>query len=88
MSKQPRLDADAIRAASCKIKTKGFTLAAFLTPIAPCDVKALDTFRQWFDAVQDLNPAYLSPADYQLARVVYEQLGMRVPHSVTEGCEK
>lgn len=48
----------------------------------------LNLCRQWFNAVQDLNPAYLTPADYQLAREIYEQLGMRVPQSVVEGCEK
>jgi hypothetical protein len=51
-------------------------------------VAQISLFRQWFDAVQDLNPAYLTAADYQLAREIYEQLGMRVPHSILEGCEK
>jgi hypothetical protein len=47
----------------------------------------IDLFRQWFNAVQDLNSAYLTPADYQLARVIHERLGLRVPHRVLEGCE-
>jgi hypothetical protein len=39
---QPQLDAAAIRAASIRIKTEGFSLARFLTPIAPCDVGYTD----------------------------------------------
>jgi hypothetical protein len=44
----------------------------------------LDLTRQWFNAVQDLNPKYLEPADYVLAKRIYEALGMRVPSSITE----
>ena len=43
----------------------------------------LDRFRQWFDAVQDMNQGYLEKADYQLAQRVYEALGMHVPDSVS-----
>jgi hypothetical protein len=42
----------------------------------------LELVRQWFDAVQDLNPAYLTTEDYILARSIYEDLGLRVPHSI------
>ena len=42
----------------------------------------LDIYRQWFDAVQDLSPEYLEPLDYQLAKQLYEELGMRVPKSI------
>lgn len=42
----------------------------------------LDLFRQWFDSVQDVNPNYLDQKDYELAKKVYENLGMRVPESV------
>lgn len=42
----------------------------------------LNLCRQWFDAVQDLNPQYLEPSDFVLAKKIYEQLGMRVPDSI------
>jgi hypothetical protein len=87
MSGQPKLDAASIREASVEIKAGGFTVDCFLTPIAPCDHEALNLFRQWFDAVQDLNPLYLKVDDYRQARLIYEKLGMRVPHSILEGCK-
>lgn len=42
----------------------------------------LELCRQWFDAVQDLNPRYLEMPDYFLARKIYSNLGMRVPESI------
>ena len=42
----------------------------------------IDRLRQWFDAVQDVSPKYLEPADFDLARRIYERLGMRVPLSL------
>lgn len=45
----------------------------------------LSLCRQWFGSVQDLNPAYLEEADFELAKKLYEALGMRVPHSVLAG---
>jgi hypothetical protein len=45
----------------------------------------LELVRQWFDAVQDMNPAYLEPADYALAKAIYEHLGMRAPSSIEAG---
>lgn len=42
----------------------------------------LNLYRQWFNAVQDLHPAYLEYADYALAKEIYERLGARVPHSI------
>lgn len=42
----------------------------------------MELCRQWFDAVQDLNPRYLERADYALARRLYTRLGMRVPHAI------
>jgi hypothetical protein len=44
----------------------------------------LDLFRQWFDNVQDVNPQYLEAADFQLAARLYNELGMRVPNSISE----
>ena len=46
----------------------------------------LDLIRQWFDAVQDLNAAYLETADYHLAKKIYSHLEMRIPNSVTIKC--
>ena len=43
--------------------------------------------RQWFDSVQDLNPAYLTPPDFVLVKRLYDTLGMRVPHSVLDGAK-
>ncbi len=49
------------------------------------DAEDLNLVRQWFDAVQDLNPAYLTDADYELAQDIYEKLEMRVPSSILNG---
>lgn len=46
--------------------------------------KELDMFRQWFNAVQDLNPAYLTKEDYQLVNNIYQKLGWRVPNSIKD----
>ncbi len=35
----------------------------------------VDLFRQWFNAVQDLSPAYLNEADRDLARKVHYIVG-------------
>lgn len=43
----------------------------------------LDLARQWFNAVQDLNPGYLESADYSLAAKIHEALGVRVPNSIS-----
>lgn len=40
---------------------------------------------QWFNAVQDLNPAYLDSADFVLAKSLYDRAGRRVPASVAHG---
>ena len=42
----------------------------------------LDMLRQWFDSIQDTNAGYLIPADYHLAKRIYEHLGMRAPESI------
>jgi hypothetical protein len=42
----------------------------------------LELVRQWFNAVQDANPAYLGADDYILARQIYEMLRIRVPDSM------
>lgn len=42
----------------------------------------IETCRQWFDAVQDLNSGYLEAKDYKLAASLYDILGMRVPNSI------
>lgn len=49
----------------------------------------LELCRQWFDSVQDTNPAYLEQKDYALAKKLYERLGCRVPNSIEKGliCE-
>ena len=44
----------------------------------------LNRIRQWFDSLQDTNPKYLEAGDYELARRVYEHLGMRVTNSMKE----
>ena len=38
--------------------------------------------RQWFNAVQDLNPRYLEAQDYVLAEKIIKSLGLRVPNSI------
>lgn len=40
--------------------------------------------RQWFNAVQDLKPAYLQAPDFKLAARVYEACGARLPSSITQ----
>lgn len=45
----------------------------------------LNLIREWFDAVQDLNPKILNQADHALAKFIYERLGWRVPNSINEG---
>lgn len=50
--------------------------------------KDLDLIRQWFNAVQDLNIQYLKKPDYELAKKVYEAVGLRVPYSIQEGCDE
>lgn len=40
--------------------------------------------RQWFDAVQDLNPGFLTYGDADLAKDLYESLNIKVPRSVLE----
>lgn len=44
--------------------------------------------RQWFNAVQDLNPAYLEAQDYVLAEKIIKSLGLRVPISISEKVKK
>lgn len=40
--------------------------------------------RQWFNAVQDINPAYLKEPDFKLAAKVYEACNARLPQSITQ----
>lgn len=42
----------------------------------------LDLIRQWFNAVEDINPDYLNSDDYKLAKRIYNMLGVKVPRSV------
>ena len=42
----------------------------------------LDLIRQWFNAVQDVNPEYLEKPDYALAKRIYGMLDMRIPNSI------
>ena len=46
-------------------------------------VDELELFREWFDVVQDVSPAYLEQKDYALAKKLYEHLGRRVPNSIS-----
>jgi hypothetical protein len=48
----------------------------------------LELFRQWFNAVEDLNPKYLERKDYLLAKKVLDELGARAPNSMLEKLEK
>lgn len=48
----------------------------------------LELFRQWFNAVEDLNPKYLERKDYLLAKKVLDELGVRAPKSMLEKLEK
>ena len=50
----------------------------------PFTREQVNLFRDWFDTVQDLNRDYLEYKDYELAEVLYEMLGMRVPNSIKE----
>lgn len=52
------------------------------------DSRDLELVRQWFDAVQDVNPEYLEAEDFALAKKVYGRLNLRVPRSVIEGLTK
>jgi hypothetical protein len=44
--------------------------------------------RQWFNAVQDLNPSYLESDDYCLVDKIIKSLGLRVPNSISEIIKK
>ena len=46
----------------------------------------LNIIRQWFDAVEDLNPGYLQKSDYKLAKVIYEKLDFPIPKSISSNC--
>ncbi|EOT7841596.1 hypothetical protein [Pseudomonas aeruginosa] len=48
----------------------------------------LELFRQWFNAVEDLNPKYLERKDYLLAKKVLDELGAKTPNSMLEKLEK
>lgn len=39
---------------------------------------------QWFGSVQDVNTIFLEEDDYKLASKLYQALGWRVPHSISE----
>lgn len=43
--------------------------------------------RQWFGAVQDLNPDYLKVGDYELQKKILENIGIKVPKSVLDNAE-
>lgn len=48
------------------------------------NIVEVDLIRQWFNAVQDLNPDYLESNDYVLAVKIHKLLGLRVANSVLE----
>ena len=43
----------------------------------------VELFREWFDAVQDLNPASLKKGAYALGTELSDRLGPRVPNSLS-----
>ncbi|WP_261534745.1 tail protein X [Burkholderia multivorans] len=66
-----------------------FTAAAPAEAHQPAtwSTRELELIRQWFDAIQDTNRPYLEPADYALAKRIYEALGQRVPNTINANCK-
>jgi len=48
---------------------------------------AIDLYRQWFDTLQDTNPAFLEPNDYRLAIALYKATHHHVPQSIIDGAQ-
>ena len=48
----------------------------------------LHIIRQWFDNVQDTNDNYLKDYDYELAKKIYNKVGMRIPNSINDRTDK
>lgn len=48
----------------------------------------LNRIRQWFNAVQDLNSAFLDVGDYQLVSRVHKELGIRMPDSIHKEADR
>ncbi len=59
--------------------------AALTHSPGPAEARDAARYREWFDAVQDLNPSFLTADDYRLAIALYQRCGMRVPKSVQIG---
>lgn len=66
------------------LSVDGVTAIGYRPPQMELAPEQLELCRQWFDNVQDMNPVYLEPKDYSLAKALYEHLGMRVPHTILE----
>jgi hypothetical protein len=91
---------DILNDRSCEINQSEFTqwgvIEENFDPVAEEIVKLfaipvvsrsyLELMRQWFNAVQDLNPDYLKKADYNLANEIYQALGYRTPDSIFDNC--
>ena len=43
------------------------------------DADEIDLLRQWFNALEDVTPEFLEPADYTLAQRIALHLGTRLP---------
>ncbi|MFK3922138.1 hypothetical protein [Pseudomonas fulva] len=48
----------------------------------------LELVRQWFNAVEDLNPKFLELKDYFLAEKILVELGAKIPISMIQKMEK
>jgi len=48
----------------------------------------LNTVRQWFNCVEDLNPRYLKSSDYMLYIEILNVLGMRVSNTTESNAKK
>ena len=50
-------------------------------------IEEADIARQWFNAVQDLNPSYLMIPDYELSKKIHEKIGIEVPLRILANAE-
>lgn len=63
-----------------RLKDKGFIFES--PPTLLLTEQDIGLIRQWFEVVQDVSPEYLNKHDYELAKKVYEAVGLVVPNSV------
>lgn len=64
----------------------GYELAVSIDGKVTLSLAGINICRQWFAAVQDINPGYLNKTDYILAAMLFNACGMRVPHSILYRC--